>query len=86
MSVDLDSVKNNAVQLAEDAISRDCMYSINSMPDIDEHDWNTGDPENFSTIAQMALCEGVDGFDDTVLNELIDEVTEHLAELFPSYD
>lgn len=85
MSSVFDAIKNNAVSLAEDAISCGCMYSINAMPDIGDHDWGEGDPENFSTIAEIALETGRDELDESEVNDYIDKIVEHLSDLYPDY-
>ena len=82
MSISIAKAKKNAVELTEDCISRECMFTITSMPETHEHNWEKGDPENFSTIASTAIDEGVDGVD---FHDGIDAIVEYLSEQFPDY-
>ena len=82
MSISLEQAKREAAALAEDSASKGCLFSVNNMPEEEEHDDSIGDAENSHTLANLVVGEGVDGME---YNEALDLIENYIDELYPQF-
>ena len=72
-------LKRTVKGFAEDSLANDCLFQ--SMPDTEEHDWDSGDPETLETIVELVFSTE----DESVYDLYADNILNYLQEEYPDY-